>query len=221
MLWSIAIEFQLYFLFPVLARVWRRIGWGPTLLAAIGVSIALALLVPRGVKLYPWFLAFFFVGMVGAWYGLSPNRRGSWLWVAGAVGMVACLVGTNLDWSPIVTEAGLSLTVVALLTEGTRAEYAGRRSLATVFAVKPLAIVGAFSYSLYLMHHPLLQTLAIFRPSIVQPRLRELAYLLLVGLPIVLLASYGFALIFEGQWVRKALRAAAKGGKPDAVSDPV
>jgi len=210
-LWSIAIEFQLYFLFPVLARVFRRIGWGPTLGLTIAVSVALALLIPRGVKLYPWFLALFFLGMVGAWYGLSPTRRGTWLWIVGCVGLGACIVGSCAEWSPIITECGLALTVVALLSEGTRAELGGRKSVASAFALRPLAAVGAFSYSLYLMHHPVLQTLAIFRPQSIQTPLRELGYLLLVGLPVVLIACYAFALAFEGQWVRKALRALKPG----------
>ena len=206
-LWSISIEFQLYFLFPLLARSMRRIGWGPTLVLTVVISVALALLIPRGVKLYPWFLSLFFLGMVGAWYGLTPNRRGQWLWVAGAMGLLFCVVGTCLGWSPIITECCLALAVVALLAEGTRAELTGARSPATAFSVKPLAVAGAFSYSLYLMHHPILQALAIFRPRFFETPLREFGYLLLFGLPVVLVACYGFALVFEGLWVRKALRA--------------
>ncbi|MHB8637787.1 MAG: acyltransferase family protein [Fimbriimonadaceae bacterium] len=206
-LWSIAIEFQLYFLFPLLARIWRRIGWGPLLLLTVAISVGVALLVPRGVKLYPWFLSLFFLGMVGAWYGLRPTQRGSWLWLVGAAGVAVCVAGTVAGWSPIVTECGIAVTTLALLAGGTGAELAGRRSPASVFAVKPLAIVGAFSYSLYLMHHPVLQAIAIFRPAVAQAPLREFAYLLVVGLPVVLAACYGFALLFEGHWVRKALRA--------------
>ena len=205
-LWSISIEFQLYFLFPLLAGAMRRIGWGPTLVVTVVISVALAMLIPRGVKLYPWFLSLFFLGMVGAWYGLTPNRRGQWLRAFGAVGLVLCLAGTCFGWSPIVTECGMALAVVALLAEGARAELAGRRSPSTVFAVKPLAVVGAFSYSLYLMHHPLLQTLAIFRPRFFHSPLREFGYLMLFGLPVVLIACYVFALVFEGPWVRKALK---------------
>ncbi|HLK17246.1 MAG TPA: acyltransferase family protein, partial [Fimbriimonadaceae bacterium] len=218
-LWSISIEFQLYFLFPFLARGMRRIGWGPTLLVTVVISVCLALLIPRGVKLYPWFLSFFFLGMVGAWYGLSPSRKGTWLWIVGAIGLVVCLFGTNAGWSPVVTECGLAMTVVALLSEGTRSELARRSSVSSWFAVKPLAFAGAFSYSLYLMHHPILQTLAIFSPAGVHTPLRLFGYLAVVGLPLVLVGSLGFALLFEGQWVRKAI-AALRTNPRSPIPDP-
>lgn len=218
-LWSISLEFQLYFLFPILARSMRRIGWGPTFLLALLCGILPALLIPRGVKLYPWFLTLFYLGMVGAWYGLNPGRRGAWLWGVGAFGVAACAVGIGAGWSPIVAECGIALAVVALLSEGTRAELARRWSVSQVFAATPLAAVGAFSYSLYLMHHPVLQTFAIFSPRLTHTPLRQFAYLSLVGLPLVLLACFGFALVFEGQWVRKALLALRRPAQPvDAMA---
>ncbi len=206
-LWSISIEFQLYFLFPLLARGMRRPGWLPVLVATIVASVAMALMIPRGVKLYPWFLAFFFVGMVAAWYALAKPSKGPWLWFIGALGLATCIVATSADWSPIISECGIVLTVIALLAEGTRADYKGKKSIASVFAVRPLAFVGAFSYSLYLMHHPILQVFAIFRPRMFHTPLRELAYLLAIGLPVVLALSLGFSLVCERQWVIKALKA--------------
>ena len=167
-------------------------------------------------KLYPWFLSFFFIGMVGAWYALTKMFQAKWLCGAGAIGLVLCIVGTCVNWSPIITECGIALAVLALLAEGTRAEYRGKKSIASVFAVKPIAFVGAFSYSLYLMHHPILQVLAIYRPHFFQTPLKEFVYLLLIGLPIVLMLSLGFALVCERQWVLKALRALQEGGsKPE------
>lgn len=206
-LWSISIEFQLYFLFPLLARALRKLGWGPTLLITIVLSILPALLIPRGVKLYPWFLSFFYLGMIGAWYGLRPATHRPWLWTIGAVGFATCLVAVHQGWSPIVAECGIALAVLALLAEGTRAEVRQVSSPSRLFAAKPLVAVGAFSYSLYLMHHPVLQAIAIYRPGAMQTPLREWGYLMLVGLPIVLAICFGFALVFEGQWVRKALAA--------------
>jgi peptidoglycan/LPS O-acetylase OafA/YrhL len=211
-LWSISIEFQIYFLFPLLARAMKRFDWTMVLAATVAFSLAVALLVPRGVKLYPWFVAFFFLGMIGARYAVGPPLTLGKFRLIGLLGLAACLTGTIQGWSPIISECGIALLATALLIEGTR--LGDERNAASGFAIRPLAFIGAFSYSLYLMHHPLLQTLFIHRPRAIAGAVDELCYLLLFGLPVVLGLCLGFGLIFERRWVLKALRSqAAKGGE--------
>ena len=93
-LWSISIEFQIYFLFPIFARVMRKDSWAFVLAVTIAISIAVALLVPRGVKLYPWFISFFFMGMVGARYAVGPPIRLGLVRLLGLLSLGICLYAT-------------------------------------------------------------------------------------------------------------------------------
>ena len=107
-----------------------------------------------------------------------------------------------------------------LLIEGTR--LGDERNASTLFSARPLAFVGAFSYSLYLMHHPVLQSLFLFRPAVVSGPVRQLIYLLAIGLPVALALCLGFGLVFERTWVLKALKSQAKRARrePEIVSQP-
>lgn len=201
-LWSIALEFQLYFLFPVLARTMRKAPWVVTLLGTVVFAVAIAYLIPRGVKLYPYFLCFFFVGMVGARYACARPVDSRPLWAGEALGFGLCIYGTCAGWSPVVTESALALFATCLLIDG--AQRRTGISVTRAFEWRPLAWIGAFSYSLYLMHHPILQTADLVRPTLVHGPVREAAYLILFGIPVALLGSLGFGLLFERQWVLKA-----------------
>ena len=62
--------------------------------------------------------------------------------------------------------------------------------------------MGAFSYSLYLIHHPLLQTLFAFRPSWTLVSAPMLGLYFLACVPVVILLSALFAIVFEAPFVR-------------------
>jgi peptidoglycan/LPS O-acetylase OafA/YrhL len=65
-------------------------------------------------------------------------------------------------------------------------------------ALKPLVFIGTFSYSLYLIHAPLLQMFwqYVFQPLRSQPLLM-LSGLLFVGIPLILMAAYLFFRVCE------------------------
>jgi peptidoglycan/LPS O-acetylase OafA/YrhL len=85
-----------------------------------------------------------------------------------------------------------------------------------VLNFRPLVFVGTFSYSLYLMHAPLLQLLWQYwlYPSGIG-RQAMFVCLLTLGLAIVLGASYLFHLLFEAPFMG-AQRSARKAAAPVA-----
>jgi peptidoglycan/LPS O-acetylase OafA/YrhL len=67
---------------------------------------------------------------------------------------------------------------------------------------KPLAMLGLFSYSLYLMHHPIEQILYYYRPAWASGEAGVFQYLT-ACLPVILLASWVFWWVFERPFLRR------------------
>ena len=76
-MWSIATEWQIYFLFPVLLGLRRKVGLPATVLVALvaGYTVAFAILTIPGyesVEACPWYLGLFALGMAAAALARSP-----------------------------------------------------------------------------------------------------------------------------------------------------
>jgi len=208
-LWSISIEFQLYFLFPFF--VWLLFRRGPLALLAPTVAITIILLAlwPLAGKLYIWYMPLFVAGMVAAriCFG-KPSENGVWtkalqdnrLLLSIAVGAIisTCLVApsTKALWQ---SDCIFGVAVVCLLILGSHSPQGFSTKL---FSAKAVVWLGTFSYSLYLMHHPILQTLYAFRPAQISSMAESMAYVLFAGLPAILGVSYAFYWVFERPFVR-------------------
>jgi peptidoglycan/LPS O-acetylase OafA/YrhL len=88
-------------------------------------------------------------------------------------------------------------------------------TLSRVFSWKPLVFVGTFSYSVYLIHAPLLQILWQY---VLHPLGAENAiifgFLMTLGLVLILGASYLFFRVFEEPFMRAAKRRAVPAPVP-------
>lgn len=208
-LWSISIEFQLYFMFPLFCAVlWR---YGASVLVAILSVVAVILLAAfePATKLYVWFIPLFGLGMVAARFAFDPRFRDRVPKFLGAVSVGLFLMAfavTTQTKALYFRDPVLGLAVaVGLLAMVQNPVSLGRR----MFGSKVLVWLGGFSYSLYLMHHPVLQLVYLSRPVVVSTPLRQLAYCAFVGLPIILAVCFGFYWLFErpflnGFWTRRA-----------------
>lgn len=168
-MWSLVVEVHFYLLLPVLAWALARLSGGNRA-AAVLILLALALpsVVLRHVDPKPYYIwqyslpeTFygFVPGMVLAviqagWRDSRPSwlrgalaRRDVWL-VAGVAGWV--VVCQWLDWeAPLVAVATfLAVGAVVLPLEGGR--------LVRALDLRPLALIGVASYSLYLWHVPMI-----------------------------------------------------------------
>lgn len=197
-LWSIAIEAQLYVVFPLL--VLGMVKWGRVSILAITSVLAwlVVLYVPVAPKLYPWYAPLFVLGMVSAHLAFRPNLlMGTRPWIARLVGCMALggTVGAAAQDAPLYVQDPFVGVAVACLCYVLTTTTQG--SVITALSWQPLVTLGTFSYSLYLMHHPIQQIVFVNRPGWVQGELANFLYLLVIGLPIILAVTYLFHLAFE------------------------
>jgi peptidoglycan/LPS O-acetylase OafA/YrhL len=210
-MWSVATEWQIYFLFPLLLLpLWRRIGGLATVVLAWSIPVALDFgLSDEGDLSWaaPWFVGSFALGMWGATAMLTvaPRRPRSTPTIWGGVAILAlgCVVATvasNARWQPSIPDLFVSLFALGLIMScATRvtAATAPPSGLAAVFASRPLVLLGGFSYSLYLLQHPLLRLTESVLGELPFSYEQLLLLQLVVGTPLVLAASWLFAEIFE------------------------
>jgi peptidoglycan/LPS O-acetylase OafA/YrhL len=209
-LWSIAVEWQLYWVFPLLLLVRRRRGpvvlTALTMAAVVAVGIAAehgGVVAEKLMRLSPELGALFVFGLVAAAVTSRPSGAGaarSWGTLAVAAGVVAVVscarLGTeravaDLYWLDLVVGVAAACGV-AFVTRSSTSRT--RRALEW----RPLVSRGRFSYTLYLVHAPLLLLLWVY---VVEPRDlpsgAALATMIGVVAPVVVVASYGFHVAVE------------------------
>lgn len=158
--WSVAVEAQYYALFPLVLAAVGRIGW----LGCCCCSGLVALIIPVVCLVQGWsmekipvlfhfptntWITWIAGGMVG--YQVAPFAG---LGVSGRWSFLAIMVGFFVFaqfWWPLHLFAQLLFGVLAVWA--VKAASAGKL---VVFAGRPLVAVGTCSYSLYLLHQPLL-----------------------------------------------------------------
>ena len=202
-LWSIAIEVQLYVVFPLLVWVQARIGRA----GLVGVGALFAILVlsylPVATKLYPWFVPLFCLGMATAHLAYRPNLRvGIQPRLASVIFWLSVLaIGFTVGIKSLVpSDVLVGVAVACLIYMGAVAPWL---RLPGTFGWRPLIKLGAFSYSLYLIHHPILQTLFVYKPSWIKGDAAEMGFCVAVGLPAILLSAWLFSLVFEKPFIAK------------------
>jgi peptidoglycan/LPS O-acetylase OafA/YrhL len=205
-MWSVSVEWQIYFLMPLLILpLWRWLGkW-----VAVPVVFALSLVphfigvqqkhhhlhfVPHFLgsldRLHPWFIGLFAVGMLAA--DLLTNSK----------------VNTRLFWVPFIVvlawifvfahfaEANvwLSESLLGIATAMLVMWLAGRpRALVhRVFTSRPSLGLGKMSYSLYLVHSPLLALGNLILLQYKLPLALHATLMYVVVLPFAIAVAFGF-----------------------------
>ena len=92
---------------------------------------------------------------------------------------------------------GLFFSIVIVMIENSEKPKLANQ-LQAILKIKPLTFIGAFAYSLYLIHAPIIQLvyLLLIKPMSLSSNSVYMIFLLL-GLFFSLIISYGFYLIFE------------------------
>jgi peptidoglycan/LPS O-acetylase OafA/YrhL len=211
-LWSIALECQIYVVFAlVLVPVWRRFGLAAQLAVALVAGFVPHFVLHSFDWTVPWLLGLFAMGLVAADLCSRPTLpRLPWNAIALAAAAVAAITlipyndlasGDFRVWSG-------DLAVGAAIAAFFVAAHRNERILpARLLALRPVVFLGTFSYSLYLIHAPLVDLAgALLVRAHAGPALSVAVWSALIVA--VVGAAYGFYLVFERPFLSPALRRA-------------
>jgi peptidoglycan/LPS O-acetylase OafA/YrhL len=235
--WSIAVEAQLYFTFPLLLLVLRR--WGPVVMVgSVAALVAgMGLLAPHVhaihllMRLTPQFAALFALGLAAAGIVVAGERIRrlplQWFAALAAAPVLVLLAvqgsgwwNVHMFWIDLAVGPATALLLAAVAT---------RRPvpLVRLLDTRPVRSLGSFSYSLYLIHAPIV--VAVNR-KLVEPHLGsgQAAFWVTfaIAVPLSVVAARLFGAVFEIPFVRHrswaALRSAirAKLGRPEPATEP-
>lgn len=213
-MWSVASEWQIYFIFPsLLLPAWRRWNCAMAIALAFGIGYALHLLVPGGLEgAAPWYIGLFAFGMGAAAYTSPPAPVASrppantpWGFFCLILLLLLALAGTVMNgwfrthaWliDPIFGLAATSL-ILWCNSAFSLSPNGAKPLLLRVLSSRSAVALGAFSYSLYLVHYPLLElTASIFRHLALPPG-QQILFTFGVCVPVIVTLAYLFHLAFE------------------------
>ena len=211
-LWSIALECQIYAIFALLlVPVWRRFGIGAQLAVALVVGFIPHYVLHSLDWTVPWLTALFAMGLVAADLCSRPALpKLPWNALAAAAAVIAVFTlipfhdgfGDGFDvWLPdLAVGAAVALFFVAA--------YRSERILpARLLAARPIVFLGTFSYSLYLIHAPLVDVVgALLVRAHAGPQTSVFVW---AGVIVAVVAiAYGFYRVFERPFISSSLRRA-------------
>ena len=202
--WSIAVEAQLYVVFPLLLLTVRR--WGAIVMVT-GVTLVVAavgILAPHVSRLDvlviqspPDLAALFAIGVVSAGIVGASRARRSWPWAGLALAAAAPVFATigwqgsvwtldHLFWVDLALGPAIACLLAGLAT--------GRPApLLRLLEARPIRNLGASSYSLYLTHGPIV---VVVYEKIVAGRVGQGVPAFVVSLALVLPLTIAFARVF-------------------------
>jgi peptidoglycan/LPS O-acetylase OafA/YrhL len=202
--WTLAVEAQLYLLFPLMLLLVRRSGAVALVTTVALIVAAIGIVSPHigGVNTLvlqsaPDLVALFAVGILAAGIVSAGEARRSWPWHWLALAAVAPVLavlwwrgsvwtGHHLFWVDLALGPAVGCLLAGLAT--------GRPArLLRALDARPMRGLGSFSYSLYLIHAPIV---AIICQRIVAGHVAPGVPFFLVSLAIVLPLTIGFARIF-------------------------
>jgi peptidoglycan/LPS O-acetylase OafA/YrhL len=223
-LWTIAVEWRIYLVFPLLVLLNRYWGAVPTVaICALVSEIIYRLLQDTWVNIglhgvSPHYLTLFATGMLGA--GIVQGReqvlvRGwaAWLWWPLVIGLTYLMISAGTlpqsaarVWDYAIGFWAAALLVLISIPAGKIARY--------IFSFRPLVWCGAFGYSLYLLHMPLIRVMEpILRSAGLMPGdadpVTRFYYLAGMALPAILVICGAFFLMCElpfREWSRQLWR---------------
>ena len=212
--WSMAVEAQLYLLFPLLLLIIRRrsalkmVAVVTLVVAAVGiVGPHLAKVDTFVIQSPPDLAALFAVGILSAAIVGASTARRSWPWAWLALAAAAPVLATiwlqgsvwtldHLFWVDIAFGPAVACLLAALAT-------GHPAPLLRTLDAKPIRKLGMSSYSLYLTHAPIV---AIVYEKIVAGRVSQGVPAFLVSLAITLPLTIGFARLFASVFERPFMR---------------
>lgn len=219
-MWSVATEWQIYFVFPLLLLpVLRRTNLLILLVAAFATGIVPAILFPQLQEACPWFVGLFALGMMASALckGVERSPASAKYWLVAILPVLSTLIACKKlthnpsSWTEhLATHSSVggaaACMLIACMSPGSR--------IAALLRWRPLVLLGAFSYSLYLLHAPVIGLIrSLLDHAPLTPIIDAVAYAL-IALPASLLSAYLFYLLAE----RPFLSLRSRSWTPSALS---
>ncbi|MBC7914986.1 MAG: acyltransferase [Pyrinomonadaceae bacterium] len=228
--WSISVEWRIYFLFPLLVILYRKIGALETTILLIALSIVAVIglsattLNTKDYGINPQYVGLFGLGMLSAYVSFSSDNKAKQLksmlgWetiiMLFLISIPLLFVGKYLKSRKIIDDDfPIRDIIFGLCLYAILAWIAiGKLSIVRqVLSWKPLVFVGAFAYSIYLIHAPLIQVIwqYILEPLNISLVL-SIGLLLVAGTAVIVALSYLFFLVAERPFINK---------QPNKLKDP-
>ena len=214
-MWSVATEWQIYFIFPlILLPLWRFCGLPALVAGAFALGVGLKyVFAPALDGVGPWYIGLFALGMAAATLNFSPapqtrqwEERLPWPSLSALGWLLFAAIGfVRPQWlytKVMVMDTLAGAATAALLVACARSlTSSGPDSAPTglrrILEARPVIALGGFSYSLYLIHAPALAALRLALEKTGLPLTFVYALVVAGGLPISLALAYGFYLVFE------------------------
>jgi peptidoglycan/LPS O-acetylase OafA/YrhL len=233
-MWSVATEWQIYFLFPLLLLpMRRRIGDIWTIAVALGITLLPWLLLPPDNNFYwayPWFLSLFAMGMLAARATFNGDHHSTILrWSRGfswpitlityaAVSLPILPEKTPIWVADVLVGIGTMYLIIYCARAATNDQYASRRPLILrIFESRWAVNLGTFSYSLYLIHSPIQQTIFRLVSTHIDAPIALLLIQLCITTPLAIAAAYIFYRLFEQPFLNGKEPAQSVGGAIPAL----
>jgi peptidoglycan/LPS O-acetylase OafA/YrhL len=179
-MWSVATEWQIYFFFPflLLLPIGKRFGLPLTVVTAFAVGLAPHYLLHRYLDgAVPWYLGLFALGMAGAAIGFSKQPslivwREKLPWGLLCLGLIAVFASKRSVWEDYhawIVDALIGAVTACLLIYCTQCLTRAKNTQPLILQLldsRWAVVLGTFSYSLYLVHAPLLGLTQLFVNSL-------------------------------------------------------
>jgi peptidoglycan/LPS O-acetylase OafA/YrhL len=213
-MWSVAWEWQIYFIFALLLLpVWRRFGIACTLAFAFVIGLLPLFVLPSSHNfnwMSPYYTGLFSAGMAGAVVLTSSDSKYDWAknpkllrvvlaLTSISVLIMAALFGPFMKLVPFVPDTLIAVAattfIIACVVDSERS--GALHHVVRVLESKIAMLLGSFSYSLYLVHYPVLLKLAEVMHGRRLSHDAQFVIECLVGVPASLGLAYGFHLVAE------------------------
>jgi peptidoglycan/LPS O-acetylase OafA/YrhL len=181
---------------------------------------------------YPCLFAF---GMAGASINFSTGRSFSWMRSGVSWTVLAAVLAVGLALMFVIQRGfirshmlmgdlivGLAVACVVIACACSVSGAANKRAhpLATLLALRPLIVLGSFSYSLYLIHYPIIGAMFVLLRLIHLSPIAHARITFVTAVPAALMLSYVFYRFFERPFLNKPVRVTTPDSGPDPAKGP-
>ena len=218
--WTLCVEARWYFVLPLLIGIQRRKGLSAVVIITCLANGLCYLIFCKGghwanavlflTSQLPFYLPLFAVGMAAAWFYARKDRTPAFykfiqtytgLGLIAALLLVVAIMPSNphllerFDYRRLLPGGLTAFFLLVLATSNPRAQR--------ILSWKPLRKVGLFSYSLYLIHLPLIDYCYLMTRQYHWSEWTQFCFYQLIVAPTLVLIGYGFYTVFEKPFLRR------------------